>query len=199
MPRRLHIAVDIDDVVMNFWSDLVKSINLEYGTVIDPEETPNWDDNAVKKLAVFGPGRTWWEWLQERDWIWHTFQPVPGAIGGIDLLRRQGHYVEALTAKPEWAEWTVWKWLGKWRPAFHRVTIVPPDESKSAHSDARVLIDDRDKNIREWVDSDPSRIGVLFKRPWSNAESFWQEARVLEVNDWQGVHTMMEAIQDGRV
>lgn len=166
----MKIAVDIDDVTMDFWTGVCTSVNTEYGTTLDPVETPNWDDNALKRLRVFGDGRTWWDWLQERDWIWHTFQPVPGAIGGIEILRQQGHFVEALTSKPKWAEWTVWKWLGKWRPAFHRVTIVPTGDKKTDWSDAELLIDDRDVNVREWLDA--GRKAILFQRPWSNVKSF---------------------------
>jgi hypothetical protein len=84
----MHIAVDLDDVVMDFWTDLVASINLEYGTDLSPADTIDWDDNSVKNLEVFGEGRTWWDWLEERDWIWHTFKPVPGAIGSLEILRQ---------------------------------------------------------------------------------------------------------------
>jgi hypothetical protein len=198
----MHIAVDLDDVVMDFWTDLVASINLEYGTDLSPADTIDWDDNSVKNLEVFGEGRTWWDWLEERDWIWHTFKPVPGAIGSLEILRQQGHYLEAITAKPRWAEWTVWKWLGKWRPPFNRVTLARPTDIKAQLTNASVIIDDRDKNITEWVTHQTPftqypRAGILFERPWSNPEAFNKAANVAVARNWSDVMKLVKGMEDG--
>lgn len=188
----MHIAVDLDDVTMDFWRSVCASINLEYGLAIDPEQTRDWEKNEVKQLTIFGEGRDWWSWLRDRDWIWATFKPVPGAIGGVQRLRQQGHYVEAVTKKPEWAEWTVWKWLGLWRPAFNTVTIVPSGGSKASSSQASLLIDDSPDNLTEWVASDQSRTAICFDQPWNRTMP--NHSNIFHTYSWEGVLDKVERI-----
>lgn len=161
----MKIALDIDDVVMDFWRSLEESITLEFGIDLDYEANTDFNNTPVSRLDVFGPGLTWWDWLRSRDWVWATFGPVPGALGGIQRLRDRGHYVELVTKKPEWAEWTVWKWLGRWRPAANSVRILGLDDNKAEFSDARILIDDNLDNIQKWLDT--GREAIIFDRPWN--------------------------------
>jgi hypothetical protein len=161
----LRVALDWDDVVIDYWGGVCAALNREYGLNLDPSLTTDWDDNQVKNLDVFGDGRSWWEWLRDRDWLWATFDAVPGAIGGIDTLRRRGHTVEIITKKPEWAEWVVWRWLGRWRPAASTVTIIPIDANKADYSDADILIDDNAENVAAWAAS--GRFAILYDRPWN--------------------------------
>jgi len=174
--NKSHLAIDLDDVVLDFWPGVCRSLNLEYGVNLDPVQTRDWDDNPVKQLDVFGPGRCWWDWLKERDWIWATFPPVNGAIGSLAQLRRAGFYLECVTSKPEWAEWATWKWLGKWRPPFNRVTIVNGSTKKNAPrkvdvTDAYLLIDDKPSNVEEFWNKD--RAGRIFKQPWNKGCYDW--------------------------
>jgi len=184
----MHIAVDMDDVVVEFFAFIVECINREYGTSVDVRECRDWDDNDVKKLTVFGPGKTWWDWLRARDWLWTKCPAVPGAIGGLQALRDDGHYVELLTSKPDWAEWVVWAWLGKWRPAVNRVTIAGSGQVKHELSDAILLVDDGLHNIEPWVAT--GRSAIKFARPWNEGRG---ARRIWEARDWaQVLHLVKE-------
>lgn len=166
MGKGRHLAVDLDDVTVDFFRGVISSIYQEFGVLIDKDACTTWDDNPVKSFPWKSYGyKSWWEWMKERDWLWAVFPAVPGAIGGIHALRESGHFVEALTSKPRWAEPWVWKWLGRWRPPFHRVTIVPTGESKSAWSDAELLIDDKPDNCKDFVLN--GRKAILFSQPWN--------------------------------
>lgn len=154
----MHIAVDLDDVVLDFCGGLREAIRKEYN--FDVGDFEKWELRDVLDPVV---GRNWWSWLRERDWLWPNFPAIDGAIGGIDALRRDGHYVELVTSKPEWAEYAVWKWLGKWRPPFNAVTIVGPKDRKVDFTDARILIDDKFENCDEFAKA--GRTGLLFDRP----------------------------------
>lgn len=184
----MKIAIDIDDCVMDFWRSLEHSVALEYGIELDYESNQDWEDATLKRLDIFGEGRTWWDWLQDRDWVWATFKPVPGAIGAIDMLRRQGHYIELLTKKPDWAEWTVWKWLGRWRPAANRVTVLGLHESKAQVSDAQLLVDDNVDNVLDWVRS--GRPAILFDRPWNRSDLPVQLSKVPRAYNWHDVYIL---------
>lgn len=208
-----HIAVDLDDVCMEFWSSILKCVEKEYGVHYDYEQTLNWDKNSLKEADVFGEGRTWWEWLQERDWLWAQFPAVDGAVGGVQRLRQRGHFVEALTSKPAWAEWTVWSWLGKWRIPFNRVTIVPSGTRKCDVSGSEILVDDYNVNCTSWAEV--GRTAIMFTRPWNKdiharagvsascavpiAGSFHSGGRIYRANNWTQVLDVVRSLEEVKV
>ena len=125
---------------------VMETFQREYGARPEYDGQP-WGAQATAfykhPLLLESGYASWWDWLRDRDWLWSTFPAVEGAIGGIKRLRAAGHYVECVTSKPEWAEFNVWKWLGKWRPAFNQVTIVNTGQSKLDFTDADVIVDDK--------------------------------------------------------
>ena len=135
-----HVALDMDDVVLDFVGNLVNIVNTEYGTDLKREDIDDWDLNKFLNGVV---GENWWAWWERRDWLWALAPAVPGAIGGIEHLRRNSWYIELITAKPRWAEAQTWRWLGKWRPPVHSVTITDIGVNKSTVTDARILVDDK--------------------------------------------------------
>lgn len=188
-----HIAVDMDDVVVDFVGGLLKAVKTEYDVDIDPEEITQWDLHPLLDPII---GRSWWAWLREREWLWATFPAIPGAIGGVDRLRRDGHYLELVTSKPAWAEHNVWKWLGLWRPPFNRVTIVDKDTRKVDATEAFVLVDDKVQNCQEFINS--GRTGILF-RSMQNRNAALTETpiqrdrpRAFLAEDWKAVLAIME-------
>ena len=161
----MKIALDLDDVILDFSGVLLRCVQKEYGVDLTAQfEERYWDLHAILDPVV---GESWWKWWRARDWLWATSDAVDGAIGAIRTLRKDGHYLEILTAKPEWAEPQTWRWLGKWRPPVHAVRFVGMDEKKSDCSDCDVLVDDKPENITDWQASRPrlERTGVLFDRP----------------------------------
>lgn len=142
----MHVAVDLDDVVLDFMPSVMETFYREYGVRPDYDGQP-WGDQAkafYKHPLLMASGyKSWWDWLRDREWLWATFPAIPGAIGGIKVLRNRGHYVEAVTSKPAWAEHNVWKWLGRWRPPFNQVTIVTTGQRKVDFTKADVIVDDK--------------------------------------------------------
>jgi 5'(3')-deoxyribonucleotidase len=174
-----HIAIDMDDVILDFSGLLLRVIKKEYGVDLSKEfEMRYWGLHDIIDPIV---GESWWNWMRRRDWLWAKADAVDGSIGAIDTLRRQGHFLEIVTAKPSWAEPQVWQWLGKWRPAVHRVTIMPtPGKAvKADWTDASIIIDDKEENCQGFLNS--GREAILFDRP-HNRETWgirrargWQE------------------------
>lgn len=200
--RGMRIAVDLDDVVLDFVPGVVKSLAIEYGIEFKYHGVP-WAQEVVDlythPVFIASGYKDWWGWLRDRDWLWATFPAVPGAIGGIKQLRVAGHYVECLTSKPEWAEHCVWKWFSRWRPAFNRVTIVEVGQSKWKFSDADVLIDDKEQACIEWVESEPwRRRAIHFLH---NAEDFESPriSGVYRAYDWEQVLQLIDDIQEGEL
>lgn len=186
-----HYAVDMDDVVVDFVGGLIDSMKKEHGATITMAqlEQTGWDLHPLLDPII---GYSWWTWLRQREHLWANFPAVDGAIGGIEQLRRQGHFLELVTAKPEWAEHNVWKWLGKWRPAFQRVTIVDTKACKADATSADLLIDDKPGNCQHFLDQ--GRGAILFARPHN------RDARpnFTTAHSWTDVLFLLENPDHGR-
>jgi 5'(3')-deoxyribonucleotidase len=190
----MKIAVDMDDVMVDFIGGLLGSVKKEYGVEIKKEDIVEWNLHTVLDPII---GRSFWKWLRDRERLWATFPAVDGAIGGVDTLRRAGHYMELVTSKPDWAEHNVFIWLGKWRPAFQQVTITKLKDIKAEKSDADVLIDDKPQNCLDWIAT--GRRAILFTS--AHNKSFVQSAHIgsdgtalVRANDWQVIVKMIERL-----
>ena len=114
----MHIAVDLDDVVLDFVGGVRNAVKTEFGVELQDSDFTQFNLSPLLNPII---GRSWWSWMEDRAWIWAGFPAVDGAIGSLERLRRDGHYLECITSKPKWAEYNTWRWLGRWRPPFQRV------------------------------------------------------------------------------
>lgn len=191
----LQVAIDLDDVTVDFFQGVIDSMYREFDVLILKEDVVTWDDNPVKLFDWKSWGyKSWWDWMRQRDWLWATFPAVPGAIGGIHRIRAAGHYVECVTSKPSWAEPMVQKWLGKWRPDFNRVTIVDLDHPKHEVSPADILVDDKPDNILGWVASADDRLGILYDQPWNRDMEMGE--RMVRARSWQEVVESIDLFEE---
>ena len=194
--KKLHIGVDLDDVTLDFMPGVMASFEREFGM------KPAFDGDAWGPSAVAFTKHprfqeagydSWWDWLRDREWLWATFGTVPGAIGGIKTLRAAGHYVECVTSKPAWAEHNVWRWMGRWRPPFQRVTVVETGKRKIDFTDATVMVDDKRQTVDEFRAA--GRTGILFDRSKKNWN--WGEIENRVAIDWDEVLWHVEEIARG--
>lgn len=175
----LHIAIDLDGVLLDFVGGICEALRLEYDSDITPDDVETWDLHPILDPII---GKSWWTWIKERD-IWPNFAPIDGAIGAVDQLNRDGHYLEIVTAKPDWAAVNVWRWLGKWQPKVHQVTIVSTTgESKHVASSADLLIDDKVSNCIEWCASNVERNAIVFGAPYNTKQ--WYAPGVYRTEGW---------------
>jgi 5'(3')-deoxyribonucleotidase len=180
----LHVALDLDDVVLDFVGGVCETVTRDFKVKVTREDITNWNFGQFIDDII---GRPWFEWLEDHAWLWgQKFKPVEGALGGIEKLRRAGHYVEIVTAKPEWAEDATWDWLAKYKPRVHRLTIVPLNGGKKTElTDADVLVDDKWENCLEWVkDGRPS---LLFSQPHNASYGDATPDGMTRVKDWLSV------------
>lgn len=185
----LHLAIDLDDCVLDFVGGVRQAIKKEYGVELRDEDITDFNLRPFLDPII---GRSWWAWMRDRSWIWSHFDAVDGAIGTLDRLRRDGHYLELVTSKPEWAEANVYRWLGKWRPPFQRVTIVGPEDFKVDFTDADLLVDDKLENIMEF--SRAMRRALLFTRPHNSRAMLPQGA--VRVDGWPEVYSEIRRISN---
>lgn len=191
--EKLHIAVDHDDVMLQLCAGLSKSINLERGLDTKPEDFANNQHGRafVKELGL-GKYDDLDSWFAKHAWVWATYDAVVGAIGGVEQLRADGHMVELITKKPEWGEWVVWKWLSLWRPPFHKVTITPLHANKAHWTDADILIDDSDTQVKEWHDA--GRAAIIFDQPWNTHLQTAPLGGLFRAKGWKDIPKCIEML-----
>lgn len=190
-----HAAIDLDDVTVDFWAGVLEAFEVEFGVRPEYDGQP-WGElaTALYTHPAFKEAgyKDWWGWLRDREWLWARFPAVPGALGGIKRLRHNGWYVEAVTSKPEWAEHNVWKWLGHYRPAFHRVTIITNGQSKVDFTDASVMVDDKLATCVDFVKD--GRSAVVFDRARAFVGDDALSPYLRRASDWEEVIESLEAL-----
>ncbi len=183
----LWVAIDADDVLVDYCGGLAHAVKTEYGVDVSFDR---WDLSSVLDPVL---GEPWWEWMRDRDWLWANFPAVEGAIGSLRILRRKGYYLEIVTSKPEWAEYAMWRWLGKWRPPVQRVTIVDPKTPKWQVTEARLLVDDKPENVHDFRRA--GRDAILFARPHNREAQETHEAWGMPwARDWGEVLSWIERL-----
>jgi 5'(3')-deoxyribonucleotidase len=187
----LHVAIDLDDVILDFCGGLWAAIEHEHDITLPP--VTKWEIHDILDPIV---GKDWFEWLKDRQ-LWNTFPPMVGAMGGLNQLRKDGHYLEIVTSKPQWAERSTWKWIGDHAPPVHRVTIADMKTLKVNITNADILIDDRPENVEAFADD--GRVGILFTRPHNI--DHWVDIRsgVARANDWHEVVELVRREAGGRL
>jgi 5'(3')-deoxyribonucleotidase len=183
-----HIAIDMDDVLLAFVDGVCVSIARDYGVKLTENDITDWDMSKVLNSVI---GEDWWDWMRRHVWLWgEKFKPMPGALGGVERLRAEGHYLEVVTSKPDWAEAQVWVWLGRYRPPVHRVTVIGMGERKVDRTEADVLIDDKPENCFQFVED--GRQAILFDRPHNQGVEL--RPGMDRVFDWRGMPTGLEML-----
>lgn len=182
----MHIAVDADDVVVDFLGGLLGAVRTEHGVSIQPDDIKEWNLHPVLDPIL---GMSFWTWLRNKEFLWPNFGVVSGAIGALDKLRRDGHYLELVTSKPEWAEYNVYRWLGKWRAPFERVTITKLDDKKADFTTADILIDDKPQNCLDFADT--GRLAILFSAPHNRGFTDLPKG-IVRAENWQHVLQIIE-------
>src|ERR1041385_6223805 len=178
----------MDDVVLDYVVGVCEVVSRDFGVEVKPEDVTDWNFGQFLDEHI---GIDWWEWMEQHAWLWEQkFKPVPGALGGIEKLRRDGHRLELLTSKPKWAEAAVWGWLARYMraPGFQRVTILPvagrePAPTKAEASTSYLLVDDKFENCRDWAET--GRPALLYGRPHNHAAPSVEG--IHRVQDWSAV------------
>lgn len=201
----MKLALDVDDVLLDFGTRILDTVNMEYGATLKIEDVTSWNLSELLDPIL---GEDWWAWWEERDWLWANAKAVPGAIGGLRRLHQQGHYIQLITAKPYWARKGLNQWLGKWNPYFDELIVgsARPPMEKHLVSDALVLVDDKPDNVESWAGT--GRIGLLFSRPhnleyvaplWEDVASYQLAPfpkQVTRVRNWAQVLDAINAIEE---
>ncbi|HOV82777.1 MAG TPA: hypothetical protein PLN19_08320 [Methanothrix sp.] len=185
--KDLRIAVDIDGVLADQVSAVLKEIEKDYGVRYNRGDVIR----ARWRFAGGDIGTEIARLLADPDYVMR----VPILDGAQEAIKQLScHDLLVVTARRPNAEEATRRWLQQHFPclvSYHHARtgtkqIVPSD----------VLIDDLDMNIVEFVRSDSRRRGILFQHPWSlNDTDIGDYAdQVYYCRGWQSVLQAVEEI-----
>ncbi len=158
MMQELKISVDIDGVLADQVGAALKRIEKEYGQIYSKSEVNCWNWS-------FGGRELWLEiarLLGDPEYV----LSVPVMEGSQSAIRQLSRYdVRVVTARRPETEVATKQWLSTHFPCLTEYYHARTGNKHTIASD--ILIDDFDKNILEFVKSNPDRRGILFVHPWS--------------------------------
>lgn len=177
----MRILVDVDGVMADFVTPVVKLVNFELGTNYTAEDVDEWE--VLDALDV--PPRQQ-RFIREHiasQGFCSRFKVYPGVEKGLAKLRKYGRVI-ALTAPFESKYWEYERrqWLIE-NLGFEKHDIM--SGSGKEICDADFLIDDKPSNVIKWQEEDfINRRGILMRHTW-NADAIGQTWHGLVANDWK--------------
>lgn len=189
MVESKHLAIDLDDVCLDFYGTLIDAVNEQFDAELTRSSFEEWDLGPVLEPII---GGNWWKWWKAQD-LWQTARPVRGVLGGLRHLRKNGYYLEVVTSKPEWAERATWEWQGRVKLPVHQFTIVEMGKRKVDTTDADILIDDKPANCYEFVDD--GRKAILFSSRTAHESSAVLRPGMVRALRWAAIPTVLEALE----
>lgn len=160
----MRIGVDMDGVLADFDKGWIDRWNQDHGTEFEYKNCDHWD--ALTSLTNVSYDE-WWEWAQSKhEDLFLNLDPLPGAVEGVQRLKKAEHDIVIITAKPRWAAGHPSAWLIEHDVPYDEIHVT----SNKEYVLVDVLIDDALHNI-EGVYTYASLLNIdvpllLQHRPW---------------------------------
>jgi len=152
------VFIDIDGVL----ADFVGAVGKHFNKVITNDMITHWDAlvDDVLQLTV----EEFWEEIDYQD-FWLNMNPTPYAA---EIMRITEKYDRCLLTSPSYRNAGARQaWIKKHFPKlFYEGKYIITSSKHYLADQARVLIDDYDKNIDSWIDF--GGFGIVFPRPWNS-------------------------------
>ena len=152
------IGVDVDGVLADLHPEWLRRYNVEFDDGLVPEDITHWDFHDIVKPEC---GKRIYEYLTMPD-LYDKVLPVPGAMNGVQTLRRAGHRPVFVTSCVKGMTDAKWDWLEHWNLLDSASDLVVAHDKSLIN--LPVLIDDALHNVN-WARGD-----ILFDAPWNRSE-----------------------------
>lgn len=156
----LRIAVDIDGVLADQVSLILKRLNSKYQIQLTKEDITEWDQKIGDTSIDVEIEKA----LLENDYV-SNLPIIEGAKEGMQYLW-QNHFVIVATSRPKETEDATRDWVSS-NFKFHEFCNTRGKSKSCVKSD--VLIDDYIPNIEDFTND--TGVGLLFSQPWNQDRS----------------------------
>jgi 5'(3')-deoxyribonucleotidase len=184
---RRKILLDCDGVICDFVKSALDLIARETGSTRFHHEVVEWDIFAalgVKHLEPLLYDAT------NSGGFCENLALIDGSKDGVEMLRRHGDIV-IVTSPLDARNWVYERamWL-KNHFGFSKKEMIFTAAKHMVWGD--VLIDDSDRNLREWKEYHPEGCALLWDCPW-NRHAGSESNGVIRVSNWHDVNKILEA------
>lgn len=183
---KLRLGVDIDGVVADFTGEWRRLHQLWFDDL--PPESQDWESPLSD--SRFNDWDEFWEWADATT-LRQTMQPVPGALGGLYELHKDGHRIDFVTSRhPHWQDLT-YEWLQRHVGSFLRVDIKHVHFTGTAKFNVPcdLYIEDSPDVIRQLLVKE-KRV-LKFKQPWNSSVRGVQTAK-----GWHGSEGVVAKVRN---
>jgi uncharacterized HAD superfamily protein len=189
------IAVDIDEVLADFFSYFVYFHNLMYKTKVSKKDMKKYYLNEVFEVDRAEMHIRYMEFKSLH--LLEQLNPVKGAVDGLKKLIEMGFDLHLVTARPQIIEEETRKWLSvHFKDIYLPIHFTHPGTGNSHHLKkseickeigAEILIDDHMENA---LDCAENGIKVfLMDAPWNQTEDL--PPNVVRVKSWKDITALL--------
>ena len=180
----LHIAVDVDDVIVELLPAWLARYNSDYQQALAPADVDRWE---IDQCVIPECGRDIFRYLEDRT-LWDQAAMVPMADEGVTWLRERGHrvvFVTSANCRVAGRKYERLQELG-FLPAEPVYSSDYVEMTDKVHYGADVIVDDRMDTCLAWAAS--GRYAVLFDHhPNATDRRADGNPLVLRADGWAGV------------
>ena len=159
-----QIYVDMDGVLVNFLDGALTWFGVDYD-IETQWPKGRWGDNELIK-EIFGLTEDqFWTELSD-DYFWEHLMLMPDARALLTAIDQYKPVILTAPARSGGASGKQ-RWIERHLPEYFKEKryIICPDK-KYVAGPGRILIDDSEKNIKDWNDAGGG-IGILYPRRWN--------------------------------
>jgi uncharacterized HAD superfamily protein len=175
MARPFHLAVDLDNTVIDTLSACVACFNRVTGIVLDPAAVTTyeffvhygWDEpEYLRYYDRFG------------DDIHRAAEPYPHALATLRELARR-HRLTVITARPARFAPVTLEWLARYEVPYHAISFTPDKVTTCRQMGADILLDDTPHHAEAFARAGTPML--LYRQPYNR---HLDHPLVVHVHDW---------------
>lgn len=170
----MRVYLDIDGVLVSFLGSLHKSLGVPYSYEDYPYERGKW--NMLTDIKGFSGVPTTFEQCNDccTDVFWRNLEWMHDGRDILTTVVKKFTYANEVhlltTPMPNFGSWTgKAQWVNKHIPVFNERLIISTASKSLLAGPDTLLIDDRDKNVEEFIAAGGQ--ACLVPRPWNKSHS----------------------------
>ena len=166
--NKTTFVVDLDGVLRDIFSQMIKLYNNEFGENLKPEDVKDYDVEVSFPKAHAAYGSSYHYFFEKHaDYVFLLSPPMEGAVEAVKHLKEYGKVVIATIQPTTHNKILALKWLDKWGVQYDEIRFV----DTKVGIKCEYFIEDYPKNME-----DVGGLKILIDAPYNQG--------VDEVNDW---------------
>ena len=192
----MKIAIDIDEVLTDTFSEVLKFYNSKKGTSFKKEDMHDyrmWISFPCKREEIEGSLK---EMISKN--LIENYCPIEGAIKSVDLLNKRNNIL-FITARPENQKFQTFNWFDKHIPKLkNKVRFSQDHFSEKGATKSEICQKEKISLIVEDSPSDALDCGksgikvILFDKPWNKSIS---HPNITRVSGWKEALEVIDSIK----